>query len=159
MCYCGANFKFLNIQGEDLIVWYPCCSLLIMLSSVEISDYIMFLYCSNQEWMIYFTITYLRSFNQETVIEILIRVHYRQQKRYQQFCLSCFGLFSVLTHFSPLIPGRGRRSGSVVSKSFCRLHLLAAPAVPACPGPQDRAISLWVCLLVAFRGSPCPSLV
>ena len=66
---------------------------------------------------------------------------------------------SSLLHFLRLIPGRGRRSGSVVSKSFCRLHLLAPPAVPACPGSQDRAISLWVCLLVAFRGSPCPSLV
>ena len=62
-------------------------------------------------------------------------------------------------HFLRLIPGRGWRSGSVVSKSFCRLHLLAPPAVPACPGSQDRAISLWVCPLVAFRGSPCPSLV
>ena len=29
--------------------------------------------------------------------------------------------FSSL-HFLRLIPGRGRRSGSVVSKSFCRLH-------------------------------------
>ena len=57
-------------------------------------------------------------------------------------------------HFLHPIPGRGRRSGSVVSKSFCRLHLLAPPAVPACPGSQDWAISLWVCLLVAFRGSP-----
>ena len=62
-------------------------------------------------------------------------------------------------HFLRFIPGRGRRSGSVVSKSFCRLHLLAPPAVPACPDSQNRAISLWVCLLVAFRGSPCPSLV
>ena len=72
------------------------------------------------------------------------------------------GLYYLVTsslHFLRLIPGRGRRSGSVVSKSFCRLHLLAPPAVPAFPGSQDRAISLWVCLLVAFRGSPCPSLV
>ena len=67
-------------------------------------------------------------------------------------------LFTSLLHFLRLIPGRGRRSVSVVSKSFCRMHLLAPPAVPACPGSQDRAISLWVCLLVAFRGSPCPSL-
>ena len=67
--------------------------------------------------------------------------------------------FTSSLHFSRLIPGRGRRSGSVVSRRFCRLHLLAPPVVPACPGPQDRAISLWVCLLVAFRGSPYPSLV
>ena len=71
----------------------------------------------------------------------------------------CSNQIFTSLHFLHLIPGRGRRSGSVVSKSFCRLHLLAPPAVLACPGSKDRAISLWVCLLVAFRGSPCPSLV
>ena len=77
----------------------------------------------------------------------------------QKACTHFSPILFLLSLFLHLIPGRGRRSGSVVSKSFCRLHLLAPLAVPACPGPQDRAISLWVCLLVAFRGSPCPSLV
>ena len=78
--------------------------------------------------------------------------------------LSCKKFLSMISitsslHFLRLIPGRSRRSGSVISKSFCRLLLLAPPAVPACPDSQDRAISLWVYLLVTFRGSPCPSLV
>ena len=74
--------------------------------------------------MFYFTITYVRFFNQETVVEILIRVHYRQQKRYQQFCLSCFGLFSVLTHFSLLAPYPGE--GSAVRIRRLQMFLSSA---------------------------------
>ena len=44
-----------------------------------------------------------------------------------------FSSLWLTSDFSGLIPGRGRRSGSVVSKSFWRLHLLAPPEFPHVP--------------------------
>ena len=58
-----------------------------------------------------------------------------------------FIFVTSLLHFLRLILGRGRRSGSVVSKSFCRLHLLAPPAVSHVPvhkiAPSPSGSASW----------------